>query len=125
MPLHSLPRFRSYLDISSVQRDFVFNEYYRNGMTAEAIDIASQMMSTSLIQFETFLYLPRKIDEAKDTFRRHLEIRRYVTRQTALDEPLSDDITNQNEFVNQQDSFGDADDSLEESRSRSWRYHRR
>ena len=103
------------VDASMEHYDFVFNEYYRNGMTAEAIDIASQMMSTSLIQFETFLYLPRKIDEAKDTFRRHLEIRRYVTRQTALDEPLSDDITNQNEFVNQQDSFGDADDSLEET----------
>lgn len=95
--------------------EFVFDEYYHTSMTAEAIDIASQMISTSLIQFETFLYLPRKIDDAKDSFRRHLEIRRFVMRQTALDEPLSDDTTNQDGFAHQQDSFGDTDDSLEET----------
>ena len=95
--------------------DFVFNEYYRNSMTTEAIDIASQMISTSLTQFETFLYLPRKIDHAKDSFRRHLQIRRYVMRQTPFDQPLSDDIASQDGFIHHQGSFGITDDSLEET----------
>ena len=95
--------------------DFVFNEYYRNSMTTEAIDIASQMISTSLTQFETFLYLPRKIDDAKDSFRRHLQIRRYVMRQTPFDQPLSDDIASQDGFIHHQGSFGITDDSLEET----------
>ncbi len=81
----------THLKVSMKVYKNIFNLYEEQGAEAELMDVVSGMIQTTQTQFDTFLNLPDKMDEAKEAFHKNLALRRYLDRQTALDLPLNDE----------------------------------
>mmetsp|Transcript_14322 Transcript_14322/g.30609 ORF Transcript_14322/g.30609 Transcript_14322/m.30609 type:complete len:745 (-) Transcript_14322:45-2279(-) len=79
--------FQGSLDIY----DKLFKAYYESGMVLESVEMASSMVATTQSLFEAYLYLPRRTDDAKKVFKRHLILRRYFESQTPMRQSLTDE----------------------------------
>ena len=94
----------------------LFNVYYESGMVIEAVEIASGSLQTTQSLWEAYLNLPDRMEDAKEAFRRHLVLRRYVERQGAFEQPLADEEEEEDAYYsNYQDTNYGANSNLYQS----------